>query len=59
MKKIYQKPCAIRYDIVSSSILASSPTLNVVDDENKTIESETDLWGNQRHNDNPIWNNMD
>ncbi len=57
MKRIYQKPCAIRYDIVPSNMLASSPVLDVVDDESKTVNTEVDLWGNKRQQGNPIWDN--
>lgn len=57
MKKIYQKPCAIQYSITATNMLASSPTVNIVNDDDKTVETETDLWSNKREQGHPIWDN--
>lgn len=57
MKKIYQKPSATQYTIIASNVLASSPSVNIVNDDSKTVSTETDLWSNKREQGHPIWDN--
>lgn len=57
MKKEYQKPSATLYNMVASNMLASSPSVNIVNDDSKTISTETDLWSNKRDQGHPIWDN--
>lgn len=59
MKKIYKAPNLQCIELETATLVAASIDLKVSDDETQTVSDQTDLWGNQRHNDNPIWNNMD
>lgn len=57
MKLKYSKPTSQAICLEATSMLASSPTMNVVNDDTKTVNENADLWSNKRE-ENPIWNNM-
>lgn len=59
MKKKYNAPISQSILLETATIIAASIKMNVSNDDTQTVGTQTDLWGNQRQNDNPIWNNMD
>lgn len=57
MKLTYSKPTSQAICLEATSMLASSTTVNVVNDDSKTVNKDVDLWSNKREG-NPIWDNM-
>lgn len=59
MKKIYKAPTLQCIELETATLVATSIDIKVSNNDTQTVSDQADLWGNQRHNDNPIWGNMD
>lgn len=58
-KKVYIRPAANAVMIATeSAFLTGSVKMNVVNDDNKTVDNNSDLWSNKQSN-SPIWGNED